>query len=93
MRPYLDDDRLAIDNNPAERGMRSIAVGRKNWLFVGSQVGGRAAAAAFTLIETAKLNKIDPQAWLTGALARIAEHKINRIDELRPWRYHERMDL
>jgi transposase len=89
LRPYLEDGRLAIDNNPAERGMRGIAVGRKNWLFAGSEAGGRAAAAAYTLIETAKLNKIDPQAWLTDVLGRIAEHKINRIDELLPWHYHQ----
>ena len=85
LRPYLEDGRLAIDNNPAERGMKGIAVGRKNWLFAGSEAGGRAAAAAYTLIETAKLNKVDPQAWLATVLGRIAEHKINRIDELLPW--------
>jgi len=64
------------DNNAAERGMRSIAVGRKNWLFAGSEAGGRAAAAAYTLIETAKLNKIGAQVWLTDVLGRIAEHKL-----------------
>jgi len=89
LRPYLDDGRLAIDNNAAERGMRSIAVGRKNWLFAGSEAGGRIAAAAYTLIETAKLNEIDPQAWLTDVLGCIAEHKINRIDELLPWHYDQ----
>jgi len=88
LRPYLDDGRLAIDNNAAEWGMRGIAVGRKNWLFAGSEVGGRAAAAAYTLIETAKLSHIDPQAWLTDVLGRISEHKINCIDELLPWHYH-----
>ena len=88
LRSYLEDGRLAIDNNAAERGMRGIAVDRKNWLFAGSEAGGRAAAAAYTLIETAKLNKVDPQAWLMDVLGRIAEHKINRIDELLPWRYH-----
>jgi len=89
LRPYLDDGRLSIDNNAAERGMRSIALGRKNFLFMGSDNGGRSAAIAYTLIETAKLNGIDPQAWLTDALDRIADHKINRIDELLPWRYHQ----
>lgn len=69
--------------------MRDIAIGRKNWLFAGSGAGGRAAAGAYTLIETAKLNKIDPQAWLTDVLSRIAEHKIDRIDELLPWHYHQ----
>jgi len=87
LRPYLDDGRLSIDNNAAERGMRSIALGRKNYLFMGSDNGGRSAAIAYTLIETAKLNGVDPQAWLADVLARIADHKINRIDELLPWRY------
>jgi hypothetical protein len=89
LRPYLDDGRLSIDNNAAERGMRSIAIGRKNYLFMGSDKGGRSAAIAYTLIETAKLNGLDPQAWLTDVLTRIADHKINRIDELLPWRYVE----
>jgi transposase len=87
LRPYLDDGHLSIDNNAAERGMRSIALGRKNYLFMGSDNGGRSAAIAYTLIETAKLNGVDPQAWLTDVLARIADHKINRIDELLPWPY------
>jgi len=87
LRSYLDDGRLSIDNNAAERGMRSIALGRKNYLFMGSDNGGRSAAIAYTLIETAKLNGVDPQAWLTDVLSRIADHKINRIDELLPWRY------
>jgi len=87
LRPYLDDGRLSIDNNAAERGMRSIALGRKNYLFMGSDNGGKSAAIAYTLIETAKLNGVDPQAWLTDVLSRIADHKINRIDELLPWRY------
>ena len=67
--------------------MRSIALGRKNYLFMGSDRGGRSAAIAYTLIETAKLNGVDPQAWLTDVLSRIADHKVNRIDELLPWRY------
>ncbi|MEM9223956.1 MAG: transposase domain-containing protein, partial [Pseudomonadota bacterium] len=87
VRPYLDDGRLELDNNTAERGMRGVDVSRKNWLFAGSQGGGNAAAIAFTLIETAKLNGIDPQAWLTSVLGGIAHHKITRIDELLPWRY------
>ena len=87
LRPYLDDGRLELDNNTAERGMRGVAVGRKNWLFAGSAGGGKTAAIAFTLIETAKLNGVDPQAWLTWVLGRIADHKITRIDELLPWRY------
>jgi transposase len=90
LRPYLEDGRLSIDNNAAERGMRSIAVGRKNYLFMGSDKGGKSAAIAYTLIETAKLNGIDPQAWLTDVLGCIADHKINRVDELLPWRYVQR---
>jgi hypothetical protein len=85
MRPYLDHGILELDNNTAERGMRAVALGRKNYLFVGSQTGGKSAAIAYTLIETAKLNGVDPQAWLADTLARIAEHKINRINELLPW--------
>ncbi len=87
LRPYLEHGVLEIDNNTAERAMRSIAVGRKNWLFIGSEGGGKSAAIAYTLIETAKLNGVDPQAWLTDTLSRIADHKITRIDELLPWRY------
>ena len=87
LRPYLDHGFLEIDNNTAERSIRAIALGRKNWLFAGSERGGRSAAIAYTLIETAKLNGIDPQAWLTNVLDRIADHKINRIDELLPWNY------
>ena len=85
LRPYLDQGFLEIDNNTAERSMRGIAIGRKNWLFAGSERGGKSAAIAYTLIETAKLNGVDPQAWLGHILANIADHKINRIDELLPW--------
>lgn len=87
MRPYLAHGILELDNNTAERGMRAIALGRKNYLFVGSQTGGKAAAIAYTLIETAKLNGVDPQAWLADTLARLPDHKITRIDELLPWRW------
>src|SRR5690606_20015346 len=86
LRPYLDNGILELDNNTAERAMRSVAIGRKNYLFVGSQTGGRAAAIAYTLIETAKLNGIDPQAWLADTLARIPDYKINRVDDLLPWK-------
>ncbi len=85
LRPYLEHGFLEIDNNPAERAMRPIALGRKNYLFMGSAAGGKAAAIAYTLIETAKLNDIDPQAWLADILDRIPDHKINRVDELLPW--------
>lgn len=85
LRPYLDHGILELDNNPAERAMRSIALGRKNYLFVGSQTGGKTAAVAYTLIETAKLNAVDPQAWLADTIARIPEYKITKIDDLLPW--------
>ncbi len=85
LRPYLAHGILELDNNPAERAMRAIALGRKNYLFVGSPSGGRAAAIAYTLIETAKLNGVDPQAWLADTLARIPDYKINRVDDLLPW--------
>ena len=86
-RPYLENGMLELDNNAVERAMKPVALGRKNWLFAGSEGGGKAMAIAFTLIETAKLNTVDPQAWLTWVLGRIADHKINRIDELLPWNY------
>ena len=85
LRPYLDHGILELDNNTAERSMRPIALGRKNYLFMSSEGGGKAAAIAYTLIETAKLNGVDPQAWLTDILGRISDHKINKIDELLPW--------
>ena len=85
LRPYLDHGILELDNNTAERAMRAVALGRKNYLFVGSQTGGKFAAIAYTLIETAKLNSINPQARLAHTLARIPDQKINRIDELLPW--------
>jgi len=87
MRAYLDHGVLELDNNTAERSMRCVALGRKNYLFVGSEGGGKAAAIAYTLIETAKLNGVDPQAWLTWVLERIADHKTICIDELLPWSY------
>ena len=86
-RPYLDNGALSLDNNSAERAMKPVAIGRKNWMFAGSEGGGKAMAIAFTLIETAKMNGVDPQAWLTWVLARIADHKITRPNELMPWRY------
>ena len=87
MRRYLENGFLELDNNCAERSIRCIALGRKNYLFIGSEGGGKAAAIIYTLIETAKLNDIDPQAWLTWVLSKIADHKINKLDELMPWKY------
>jgi len=86
-RPYLSNGFLELDNNTVERAVKPVSIGRKNWMFAGSERGGKAMAIAFTLIETAKLNRVDPQAWLTDVLSRIADHKINRIDELLPWNY------
>jgi transposase len=74
-----------MTNNAAERALRGIAVGRRNWTFAGSDTGGQRAAAIYTLIETAKLNDIDPQAWLADMLARLQDHPARRIDELLPW--------
>ena len=82
---YLDDGHLEISNNAAERAIRPLALGRKNYMFAGSDTGGERAAAAYTLIETAKLNGLDPEAYLRGVLGRIADHPINRIGELLPW--------
>ena len=89
LRPWLDHGFLELNNNTAERSIRPIALGRKNYLFMGSESGGKSAAIAYTLIETAKLNGVDPQAWLTDVLGRISEHKITKLDELMPWRYSE----
>lgn len=82
---YLDDGRIEMDNNAAERAIRGIALGRKNWLFAGSNAGGDRAAAVYSLIETAKLNGVNPQSYLTEVIGRIGRHPINRVDELLPW--------
>jgi transposase len=82
---YLDDGTLEISNNAAERAIRPLALGRKNYLFAGSDAGGERAAAAYTLIETAKFNGLDPEVYLRQVVGRIADHPINRIAELLPW--------
>ena len=82
---YLDDGRIEIDNNAAERALRGVSLGRKNYLFMGSDAGGERAAAIYSLVETAKLNGLDPEGYLREVLTRIAEHPINRIGELLPW--------
>ena len=84
---FLDDGRVCMSNNAAERGLRCVALGRKSWLFCGSDRGGRRAAAMYSLIVTCKMNGVDPQAWLADALARIASHPAYRLDELLPWNW------
>ena len=86
-RPYLENGVLEVDNNSVERAIKPVAIGTRNWTFAGSEGGGKALAIAYTLIQTAKLNSVDPQAWLTWVLGRIADHKINRLDGLMPWSY------
>jgi len=84
---FLDDGRLCMSNNAAERAVRCIAVGRKNWTFAGSDEGGHRAGAIYTLIETAKLNDIDPQTWLADVLARLPDYPAKRIADLLPWNW------
>ena len=85
---FLGDGRICLTNNAAERALRGIAIGRKNWLFAGSYRGGERAASIYTLIATAQLNNIDPQAWLADLLQRIADHPARRLHELLPWNWH-----
>lgn len=87
---FLDDGMVCLTNNAAERALRGVAVGRKNWTFAGSDAGGERAAVFNSLIVTARLNDVDPQAWLADVLARIADHPINRIDQLLPWHWKSR---
>uniref|UniRef100_UPI0011AEA761 IS66 family transposase n=1 Tax=Methylobacterium sp. B34 TaxID=95563 RepID=UPI0011AEA761 len=84
---FLDDGRACLSNNAAERAIRPIAVGRRNWTFAGSDAGGHRAAALYTLIETAKLNGIDAQAWLADVLSRLPDHPARHIDDLLPWNW------
>jgi transposase len=84
---FLDDGRICITNNAAERALRGIALGRKSWLFAGSDRGGERAAVIYTLIQTARLNDVDPQAWLADVLARINDHNVQKLDQLLPWNW------
>jgi len=88
-RPYLDNGFLELDNNTAERAVRPVTLGRKNYLFMGSEAGGKSAAIAYTLIETAKMNKVNPEAWLAWVLERIQDHPAKRIHDLLPWAYQD----
>ena len=84
---FLDDGRICISNNAAERALRGIALGRKSWLFCGSDRGGQRAAVMYSLIVTAKMNDVDPQLWLADVLAHIAEHPVQKLDALLPWNW------
>ena len=89
---FLDDGRICLSNNAAERALRGVALGRKSWLFAGSDRGGHRAAAMYSLIVTAKLNDVDPRAWLADVLRRIADHPASRLDEFLPWHWKGRAD-
>lgn len=88
-RDYRDDGRIEIDNNAAERALRVVALGRKNFLFCGSDAGGERAAAIYSLIGTAKLNGLDPEAYLRHVIERIADHPITSVEDLLPWNVAE----
>ena len=82
---FLEDGRICLTNNAAERALRGLALGRKSWLFAGSERGAERTALMYTLIQTAKLNNVDPQAWLTDVLAQIADMRQTKLAELLPW--------
>jgi hypothetical protein len=82
---YCDDGAIEIDNSAAERALRGVAIGRRNYLFAGADSGGERAAAIYSLIGTAKLNGVAPEAWLRHVLTHIADHPVNRVDEFLPW--------
>jgi transposase len=86
---FLHDGRICLSNKAAERAIRGIAVGRNNWTFAGSDRGGQRAAAIYTLIETCKLNGIDPRAWLADVLSRLPDYPASHIDELLPWNWRK----
>src|SRR5580698_6924067 len=90
---FLEDGRICLTNNAAERGLRGIALGRKSWLFAGSDRGGQRAAMMYSLIVTAKMNDVDPQTWLADVLSRIAEHPALRLDELLPWQWAQSSEI
>lgn len=85
---FLHDGRICLTNNAAKRALHGIALGRKFWLFAGSDRGGQRAAAMYSLIVRARLNNVDPQAWLADVLGRIGDHPASRLDQLLPWTWH-----
>lgn len=89
---FLQDGRVCLSNNCAERSLRGVALGRKSWLFAGSERGGHCAAARYTLTGSAKLNSIDPQAWLADVIARIANLPVSRLPDLLPWNWNQPED-
>ena len=90
---FLSDGRICLSNNAAERALRGLALGRRSWLFAGSERGAERAAVMYTLIGTAKLNEIDPQAWLADVLARIASQPQRQLTELLPWNWRQTKPL
>jgi transposase len=86
---FIDDGRICLSNNAAERALRGIALGRRSWLFAGSDRGGQRAAKMYSLIVTAKMNDVDPQAWLADVLRRINDHPTSRLGELLPWNWRK----
>lgn len=84
---FLDDGRICLTNNAAERALRGVALGRKSWLIAGSERGGDRAAFMYTLIVTAKMNDIDPQAWLADVLKRLHDMPVSRVSDLLPWNW------
>jgi transposase len=89
---FLEDGRICLSNNAAERQLRGIALGRKSWLFDGSDRGGERAAVMLTLIQTCRLHDVDPRAWLADVLARINDHAIHRLNELLPWNWSAELE-
>ena len=85
LKRFLDDGRVEIDNNAAERALRAIAIGRKNWLFAGSDNGGEAAANIYTVIETAKINGLNPEVYLKKILSKIQDYNSQKVADLLPW--------
>ena len=88
---FLDDGRICLTNNAAERALRCVALGRRNWTFCGSDRGGERAAAIYSLIASAKLNDIDPEAWLADVLRRINDHPASKLDDLLPWHWRRQV--